>query len=104
MLLLMGIFSIYVGLIYNEFLSVPLNLFGSNWEIDPTGDGRHFRLIDEHRTYPFGVDPVWKVCAGVYFDRDKQWWFKVMKPTFILTPLVLDGIFTDLVDETDTVY
>jgi V-type H+-transporting ATPase subunit a len=60
MLLLMGIFSIYIGLIYNEFLSVPLNLFGTNWEVDPDGDGRHFRLIDMNRTYPFGVDPVWK--------------------------------------------
>lgn len=66
MLLLMGIFSIYIGLIYNEFLSVPLNLFGTNWEVDPDGDGRHFRLIDMNRTYPFGVDPVWKVCLEAH--------------------------------------
>lgn len=90
MLLLMGIFSIYVGLIYNEFLSVPLNLFGTNWEVDPQGDGHHFRLIDSNRTYPFGVDPVWKVCSlllvlFIYF----QWWFEVMKANLILTPLVL---------------
>jgi V-type H+-transporting ATPase subunit a len=60
LLLLMAIFSIYLGLIYNEFLSVPLDLFGTNWEIDPDGDGRHYRPINMHRTYPFGVDPVWK--------------------------------------------
>jgi len=65
MLLLMALFSIYAGLIYNEFLSVPLNLFGTNWEVDPEGDGRRYRLIDVNRTYPFGVDPVWKVSAAI---------------------------------------
>ena len=29
LLFLMGIFSAYCGLIYNDFLSIPLNLFGS---------------------------------------------------------------------------
>ncbi len=61
LLLLMSLFSIYIGLIYNEFLSVPMNLFGTNWEIDPDSDGHRYRLIDMNRTYPFGVDPVWKV-------------------------------------------
>ncbi len=69
----MAVFSIYAGLLYNEFLSVPLNLFGTNWEIDPEGDGRHYRLIDMDRTYPFGVDPVWKVgiVIGLLFDECK---------------------------------
>jgi len=31
LLLVMGIFSIYAGFIYNECFAVPLDLFGSRW-------------------------------------------------------------------------
>lgn len=32
MVTMMGFFALYCGLIYNDFLSMPLNLFGSCWE------------------------------------------------------------------------
>lgn len=31
MITLMGFFSVYVGLVYNDFFSLPLDLFGSSW-------------------------------------------------------------------------
>lgn len=34
-LLLMGIFAVYCGLIYNEFFALPLNLFQSCYQVDP---------------------------------------------------------------------
>ncbi|KAJ9189681.1 hypothetical protein P3X46_000944 [Hevea brasiliensis] len=61
-ILLMALFSIYTGLIYNEFFSVPFELFGHSAYAcrdlscrDATTDG----LIKVGPTYPFGVDPVW---------------------------------------------
>ncbi|EEF49468.1 V-type proton ATPase subunit a3 [Ricinus communis] len=61
-ILLMALFSIYTGLIYNEFFSVPFELFGRSAYAcrdlscrDATTDG----LIKVGPTYPFGVDPVW---------------------------------------------
>jgi len=57
LLLLMGAFSIYTGLIYNECFSVPLNLLGSNWEY--VGNATIATRINPDRTYEFGVDPAW---------------------------------------------
>ncbi|MED6175101.1 V-type proton ATPase subunit a2, variant 2 [Stylosanthes scabra] len=61
-IMLMALFSIYTGLIYNEFFSVPFELFGPSAYAcrdlscsDATISG----LVKVRRTYPFGVDPVW---------------------------------------------
>ncbi|KAH0465643.1 hypothetical protein IEQ34_005746 [Dendrobium chrysotoxum] len=62
LILMMAIFSIYTGLIYNEFFSVPFEIFGPSAYAcrdascrDATIDG----LIKVRRTYPFGLDPTW---------------------------------------------
>ncbi|XP_074557988.1 V-type proton ATPase subunit a3-like [Curcuma longa] len=61
-ILMMALFSIYTGLIYNEFFSVPFELFGrSAYECrDPTcSDATTVGLIKVREAYPFGVDPQW---------------------------------------------
>lgn len=35
MLFLMGAFAIYTGLIYNDYFALPLNLFGSRFDVNP---------------------------------------------------------------------
>ncbi|KAL7127334.1 hypothetical protein ABFS83_14G247400 [Erythranthe nasuta] len=62
-LLLMSLFSIYCGLIYNEFFSVPFHIFGSsayNCRDATCSDARTVGLIKDRDTYPFGVDPSWR--------------------------------------------
>lgn len=61
-ILMMSIFSIYTGLIYNEFFSVPFELFGKSAYAcsDPScSDATTAGLVKVRRTYPFGVDPEW---------------------------------------------
>ncbi|ERM96201.1 hypothetical protein AMTRI_Chr09g14680 [Amborella trichopoda] len=61
-ILMMSLFSIYTGLIYNEFFSVPFSLFGrSAYECrEPScSDAYTGGLIKVRDAYPFGVDPTW---------------------------------------------
>lgn len=56
LLLLMGFFSFFAGLIYNDFTSIPLKIFGDscyNW----THEG-HVDLKPDC-IYPVGLDPIW---------------------------------------------
>jgi len=60
-LLLMSLFSIYIGFLYNEFFSIPMDIFGTTWNCDyKTNNGTECYRPDPSRTYPFGVDPAWK--------------------------------------------
>ncbi|KAK8336458.1 hypothetical protein V6Z11_A09G125600 [Gossypium hirsutum] len=62
-LLLMSLFSIYCGLIYNEFFSVPFHIFGgSAYKCrDATcSDAHSAGLIKFRDPDPFGVDPSWR--------------------------------------------
>lgn len=59
---MMAIFSIYCGLIYNEFFSVPFHIFGPSayaCRDASCRDAYTTGLIKVREAYPFGVDPVW---------------------------------------------
>lgn len=56
LILLMGFFAFYNGLIYNDYLSIPLNLFGSCYNLDHI---KHEWVREKDCVYPFGLDPVW---------------------------------------------
>eukprot|EP01018_Ginkgo_biloba_P024715 Gb_23980 [translate_table: standard] len=62
-LFMMALFSIYCGLIYNEFFSVPFHIFGqSAYKCrDPScSDASKAGMIKYRETYAFGVDPMWR--------------------------------------------
>ena len=65
-IVLMAIFAIYNGFLYNEFFSVPMAWGGlgacSMYEINPPS--LMMSLNNESYVYPFGVDPAWK---GLHF-------------------------------------
>ena len=56
---LMAIFAIYCGFMYNEFFSLPMAFFPTNWKyVHPIVRGDYAVQIDTNYCYPFGVDPV----------------------------------------------
>eukprot|EP00271_Cylindrocystis_brebissonii_P001270 TRINITY_DN1157_c2_g1_i1.p1 TRINITY_DN1157_c2_g1~~TRINITY_DN1157_c2_g1_i1.p1 ORF type:complete len:820 (-),score=206.26 TRINITY_DN1157_c2_g1_i1:844-3303(-) len=62
-IILMSIFSIYMGLIYNEFFSCAFPMFGSSaysCSTSDCADATTSGLVKaEGYTYPFGLDPAW---------------------------------------------
>ncbi|XP_014203927.1 V-type proton ATPase 116 kDa subunit a isoform X3 [Copidosoma floridanum] len=70
---LMGLFSMYTGLIYNDVFSKSLNLFGSHWEIRnlTSKDVLDNGVLPINPTwdyvghpYPFGMDPIWQLAEN----------------------------------------
>ncbi|XP_075424475.1 V-type proton ATPase 116 kDa subunit a 2 isoform X2 [Ascaphus truei] len=78
-ILLMGLFSIYTGLIYNDCFSKSLNIFGSGWNVSAMfvpGGWKKADLSNQYLTmdpnitgvmngvYPFGIDPIWNLASN----------------------------------------
>ncbi|XP_014472183.1 PREDICTED: V-type proton ATPase 116 kDa subunit a isoform 1-like isoform X2 [Dinoponera quadriceps] len=71
-ILLMGLFSIYAGLIYNDVFSKSLNIFGSSWRISYNESTVNENpLLQLHpgndyirHPYPLGLDPVWALARN----------------------------------------
>uniref|UniRef100_A0A3P9NY35 V-type proton ATPase subunit a n=1 Tax=Poecilia reticulata TaxID=8081 RepID=A0A3P9NY35_POERE len=79
-ILLMGIFSMYTGLIYNDCFSKSLNMFGSGWSVRPMFKGGNWtdETLKGNRAlqldpaldgvfkgpYPIGIDPIWSISIN----------------------------------------
>ncbi|KAG1868845.1 V-type ATPase, V0 complex, 116kDa subunit family [Suillus tomentosus] len=58
-ILLMGTFSVYTGLMYNDIFSKSLHIWHSGWDfLEPGSNGVSYAVSNGHM-YPFGVDPAW---------------------------------------------
>nr|XP_009672454.1 PREDICTED: V-type proton ATPase 116 kDa subunit a isoform 1 isoform X4 [Struthio camelus australis] len=79
-ILLMGLFSTYTGLIYNDCFSKSLNMFGSSWSVRPMFLKSNWseQLLETTPLlqlnpaipgvfggpYPFGIDPIWNIASN----------------------------------------
>ncbi|EDW72473.2 uncharacterized protein Dwil_GK20688 [Drosophila willistoni] len=73
-ILLMGLFSIYIGFIYNDVLSKSVNIFGSSWSCrynaTTLNDMRNELMMNPSDNkfftgdpYILGMDPIWHICG-----------------------------------------
>lgn len=68
-ILLMGCFSMYTGLVYNDIFSKSMNIFGSTWFVpydNDTLEKNGALTLDPKDAYadkPYfiGIDPIWQV-------------------------------------------
>ena len=77
-ILLMGLFSMYTGIIYNDLFSKSVNIFGSSWNASNYNNESDKDAIQKLTTnkaillnpkwdnanspYPIGIDPVWMLA------------------------------------------
>lgn len=62
--LMMGAFSIYTGLIYNDIFSKPLALFPSRWEWPAEFEVGQTVTARQTGTYPLGIDYAWHLAEN----------------------------------------
>uniref|UniRef100_A0A8D0L8M1 V-type proton ATPase subunit a n=1 Tax=Sphenodon punctatus TaxID=8508 RepID=A0A8D0L8M1_SPHPU len=77
-ILLMGLFSVYTGLIYNDCFSKSLNIFGSgwnvsamvnHWQMDSLKSNAYLTMDPNisgvfNGVYPLGIDPIWNLASN----------------------------------------
>ncbi|KAJ6217668.1 hypothetical protein RDWZM_008825 [Blomia tropicalis] len=84
-ILFMGMFSIYTGMIYNDIFSKAINLFGSEFrspdpiECSDCFKREHYQLDPQNDTfgdftYYFGIDPIWQLAENkvIYLNTYKM--------------------------------
>lgn len=72
LLTMMGFFALYCGFIYNDFMAIPLNLFGSCYQQQEHTE--KLEKVDPYCVYPFGLDPEWyhKTNELTFFNSFKM--------------------------------
>uniref|UniRef100_A0AC11D0E5 ATPase H+ transporting V0 subunit a2 n=1 Tax=Ovis aries TaxID=9940 RepID=A0AC11D0E5_SHEEP len=122
-LLLMGLFSVYTGLIYNDCFSKSVNLFGSRWNVSAMYSSSHSpeeqrkmvlwndSVVRRHGVlqldpsvpgvfrgpYPFGIDPIWNLATNrlTFLNSFKMKMSVILGITHMTFGVIL-GIFNHL--------
>ena len=92
-LIFMGFFGFYCGTIYNDLMSVPLQLFDSAWK-DAGGNTTHKQAISPYSPYPYGIDYNWYHTKNElsFFNSLKMKMSVIIGVTQMTFGIVLSGL------------
>lgn len=87
-ILLMGIFSIYIGFIYNEIFSLPLPFWGASKWLNITDKAS---TAVQTGVYPFGLDPGWHetTVSLAYYNSLKMKMAIIFGVTHMVTGIIV---------------
>ena len=91
LLLIMGFFSIFCGLIYNDFMGIPLTLVNSCYENDKLTN----KVIRKNQCiYPIGMDPKWYTSHNelAFFNSFKMKWSVIIGIFQMVIGIILRGL------------
>ena len=91
LLLIMGIFSLFCGLIYNDFMGIPLSLFNSCYQNDPITN----KVVRKNQCiYPLGMDPKWFSSRNelTFFNSFKMKWSVIIGVFQMVIGIILRGL------------
>ena len=91
LLLIMGFFSIFCGLIYNDFMGIPLSMFNTCYENDFVSK----KAIRKNQCiYPIGMDPKWYSSTNelAFFNSFKMKWSVIIGVFQMVIGIILRGL------------
>jgi V-type H+-transporting ATPase subunit a len=99
LVLLMGIFAIFCGSVYNDCASIPLNVYGSKWQYN-NGNGTGTvpgYVMSGKEPYPWGLDPEWSHKANsLQFVNSMKMKFSVVVGVIQMTFGIILGLTNDI--------
>jgi V-type H+-transporting ATPase subunit a len=90
-LILMGFFSFFCGIIYNDFMSIPLTFFSSCY-INDKKNG--IAMKKTNCIYPIGIDPKWYAATNdlAFMNSFKMKWSVIIGVIQMTLGIILRGL------------
>eukprot|EP00163_Fabomonas_tropica_P018138 TRINITY_DN3230_c0_g1_i2.p1 TRINITY_DN3230_c0_g1~~TRINITY_DN3230_c0_g1_i2.p1 ORF type:complete len:788 (-),score=212.82 TRINITY_DN3230_c0_g1_i2:338-2701(-) len=102
LILLMGLFSLFTGMMYNETFSVTMDVFGTKWTYDTNKctpplvfkEPNAGCMPDRNKAYPFGMDPIWRNTSNelLYTNSLKMKLSVIFGVTQMILGVILSGV------------
>jgi len=103
MMLMMGFFAVYAGLVYNDCFSLGIDLFGTRYHFEGMEDGKTdigtvatqvAPYGSDEAVYPFGLDPIWHVASNelLFFNSFKMKLSVILGITQMFFGILLKGL------------